>query len=370
MKFLRKLIFYGLFVFSPGILFSQSSPFYPSNWAVTYSDNFDYGHRNAEWEPLVGDSCPWGIQTFSSSSKYISGNGESGRSFLELKAYVENLGGILKNVSGGLVIPAKVWVSSTDHCTNADNPFFYGYYEIEARLTKGNQSMNNVGLWPAFWFAHGETIGQDCNTTTKYWYEEVDIFEPGACQVKDNMTAFHYWTIDDDNFPKTDDNIWDHPDHEYFFYDVDMFNWHRWGVEWLPDRLTFYYDGLPIHTCSARVPSHQKPSMYIDLQIQDGGCTSPRTAPNTFIGSLQVNYFRYYALQACSGSITEASGNGYNFSNWSNALSNVKDYCIFMNTSVASSSNIVIRASDYVEHKGDFTVPLGAEFEITPKPCN
>ncbi|MCF8404140.1 MAG: glycoside hydrolase family 16 protein [Bacteroidales bacterium] len=261
--------------------------------------------------------------------------------------------------------------STGEPCTNSENPFFYGYYEIDARVVKGDQSMDSVGLWPAFWWHHAEDTMQDCNPTSKFWSEEVDIFEPGACQVKYNKTAFHYWTLEDDDYsrdyPTKGANTWKGEGFEFLFYDVDMFNWHKWGVEWLPDRLTFYYDRMPIHTISARVPSHQKPSMYIDLQIQDGDCTSPRTVANTYLGSFQVDYFRYYGLQECGEPFIRY---GYLFLNWINSVSDIKEYCIFTNSSVGSNSNVVIRASDYVELRGSFLVPLGTVFEITPTPCN
>jgi beta-glucanase (GH16 family) len=410
MKRLRKSIFYGLFVFSPGnllsILFiqkkesnsngffdksfvfkpttivvflflsffhliplislSQSMPIDPSIWDITYSDDFN-GTRNSEWQTLTGVGI-WGDETFSSNTKYLTYGTEGSRQYLALKAYVDSDGGILKNFSAGISIPDKLGAP----CTNDENPFFYGYYEIEAKITKNDSlSMNNIGLWPAFWFCHGETIGQQCNTTNKYWYEEVDIFEPGACQVKNDSTYVHYWTINDDNFPMADDfsNTWLDTGYVGKLGNVDMFNWHTYGVEWLPNRLTFYRDRIPFHTCTKRVPSHQKPHLYIDLQIDQFGCTSPKTTANSFIGSFLVNYFKYYALPTCSGEITETQGDNYNFANWSNAITNVKKYCIFKNSSLPSNSNVVIRSSDYVELKSNFTVS-GAVLEIMPKPCN
>src|SRR5699024_5244808 len=105
--------------------------------------------------------------------------GESdNRHYLELKAYVEAESDSLRNVSSGIYIPTKVWDGNTN-IKNPQNHFYYGYYEIESRITKGGQSMEEIGLWPAFWFQHS---GKDDPEEGKYWYEEVDIFEPGACQ--------------------------------------------------------------------------------------------------------------------------------------------------------------------------------------------
>ena len=402
MKVFKRIIFYGLYVYSPGGLFSQSPandknwypkdsvrkdklkssflnttlvlfilivvplslfsqilPFDPSNWIVTFSDDFT-GSRNANWVPLEPIQ-PWGNQIFSSETKYLTYGSDGSRVYLDLRAYVENVNGTLTNTSAGIYFPCK----KTLPCTNPDNPFYYGYYEIEAKLTKGGQSLENNGLWPAFWFQHSESPDL-CISPGHYWYEEVDIFEPGSDYVYHDVNYFHYGTLLNDDNP---DVQWRGPGWEGIKENCDMFNWHRWGVEWLPDRLTFYYDGIPVHTCSERVPFHEKPQLFIDLQTDpDPRHLNPRTVQGTFVGSFRVNYFRYYELIECSGEITETLGDGYNFTGWSNDLSNVKRYCIFKNTSTASNSNVIIHSSN-VELKSNFTVPVGAVFEIQVTPC-
>lgn len=336
-------------------------PFSANNYVLAYSDEFN-GTMNPEWVPL-DPVQPWGIQTFSSNNKYLTFSSIYPRQFLELKAYVDYDGGVLKDISAGIAIPDKVW-NGTSSVINPDNPLYYGYYEIEARITKGTQKLDNIGLWPAFWFFDS---GYD-SLTSKYWVEEVDIFEPGACQVKDDYTAFHYWTLNDDSQPGSPANRWLDPEHECLFYNVDMFNWHRWGVEWLPDRLTYYYDGIPVHTIRKKVPSHDKPKLYLDLEV-DASCTNPTNQSNFFIGSFQINYFRYYTPATCSGVIDEIHGDGYNFTSWDNSINNVKVYCIFKNTSIPTGSTTIIRTSDYVELKENFTVPYGSTLEINPTHC-
>jgi beta-glucanase (GH16 family) len=355
---------------NPLISFSQVLPFDPSNWALPlFQEDFDET-KKPEWNILGIDTTEhWGSEKWQNSEKYITYGTEGTRNYLELKAYVENDNGTLKNYSAGLEILDK---KSPDLCTNIDNHFDYGYYEIESRLTKGAQSMQNIGLWPAFWFHHGEVIGQPCNQTSKYWTEEVDIFEPSACQIVEGKNYVHYWTLDKDYLPGSDANTWLGEGY-VGSKQVDMWSWHTYGLLWLPDRLVFYYDRVPFHICTARVPSHSKPRLFIDLQLMKdpaGNCTNLRTSAGTFIGSFQVNYFNYYALPICNGEISELTGNNYNFSNWSNSLSNVKKYCIFNNTSLTSTSNVIVRFNDSAELKTNFTVPKGAGFELMPKPCN
>jgi hypothetical protein len=259
---------------------------------------------------------------------------------------------------------------------NPDNQFYYGRYEIEARLTKGDQPLDSVGLWFAFWTYHGGRLPGG-----RYWYDEMDIFEPGACQVKNGKNLIHYWTLENEFENNNGSNAWEDPEHEDVI-DFEMFDtddpdeteWHVFAVEWLPDKLTYYFDDIPFHTVKKRIPSHEKPCLQINLNLKpdnDGrNCESPRTEDNFFLGSFQINYFKYYALPLpeCNGYITEASGDNYNFSSWDNSTSNIKKFCFFKNCSLSSSSDIVIRCGD-VELMSNFTIPLGAEFEIQPTPC-
>lgn len=338
--------------------FAQTS-FNPALWNLTYSDEFNSSTINPEWTYLQ-PSQPWGTQNFSSDPKYVSVASDGSRSFLNLRAYVENVSGTLKKVSGGLVIPDKIWDNTTwQTIPNPANPFSYGYYEIEAKLSIGSQGLANNGIWPAFWAQHsgGTAPGN-------YWYEEMDIFEPGACYVRDSRNVVHYWTLDNPNDPNS---RWGGTGFEGET-SVDMFTWHTYGLLWLPDRLVYYQDGQAFHTCTARVPAHEKPALFLDLQT-DGSCGAPNNSSNQFVGAFQINYFRYYTSKSCTASIDEITGNNYNFSGWVNSPANVKEYCRFKNTSIPASSNVQVFSED-VYLINDFEVPLGSSFEVVLEFCD
>jgi hypothetical protein len=342
-----------------GCYSSAQTSFNPALWNLTYYDEFNSPTINPEWNYLQPNQ-PWGTQTFSSDPKYVSVASDGTRSFLNLKAYVENVSGTLKKISGGLVIPDKVWDNTTwQTIENPVNPFFYGYYEIEAKLTIGAQGLANNSIWPAFWAQHsgGDSPGN-------YWYEEMDIFEPGACYVKDSRNVVHYWTLNNPNDPNTK---WNGEGFEGEA-SVNMQDWHTYGLLWMPDRIVYYQDGQPFHSCTGRVPSHQKPALFIDLQT-DGSCSVGNNSANQFVGAFQVNYFRYYTPKSCNAPITEIIGNNYNFTGWVNSPNNVREYCRFKNTTTPASSNIQVFSED-VYLISDFEVPAGSSFEVVPEYCD
>ena len=236
----------------------------------------------------------------------------------------------------------------------------YGYYEIEARVLQTPEIVS--GLWPAFWTIHG---GKPSQPTPNCWYEEIDIFEPANCQVRANKHHVGYWYRIDEN--DMNSSTVKEP---FTKHNVDMRLWHKYAIEWLPDRLIFYCDGESFFVIGngKRTPYHQNTNLFIDLQIdtiKPDWC--PPNIYNGILGYFDINYFRYYTLDCGNVVITEAQGNGYNFNNYTY---DVKKSCIFKNTRIPSSTNITIRATDFIELKENFEVPLGAELYLDVNPCD
>lgn len=75
--------------------------------------------------------------------------------------------------------------------------------------------------------------------------------------------------------------------------------WHRWGLRWTPESLTFYYDDVPIWSPAG--PISQR-SQYIVLSSEIWEAFAG-TIPTSGYGSrfstatkMQVDYVRVYAL--------------------------------------------------------------------------
>lgn len=103
----------------------------------------------------------------------------------------------------------------TTGVVSAKDEFQYGYFEGRIKVPPTTH-----GFWPAFWL-----------TTVEEWPPEIDIFEFFGAESKVWMT-YHY--EDSNGKQKVRDS------HEGTDFD-DRF--HRYGVEWRPDRIVWYIDG-------------------------------------------------------------------------------------------------------------------------------
>lgn len=154
-------------LFLPLSLIAQT-PLNDDSWEKvnSYSDNFNLS-KNSNWFELTGDEFKWGIEIFRTNE--VNFGSEGSMQYLKLEARAESG----TYYTGGIGIH------------ESESPFGYGYYEIEARLNP--QSGIQTGFWPAFWTIKGWKSGPP------YWYEEIDIFEPNACEVLDGTHQVGFW---------------------------------------------------------------------------------------------------------------------------------------------------------------------------------
>jgi len=342
---MKNLLIYLLLINIYGVM--AQTPQTDLHWTLnsTFSDEFN-GVRKNIWQDMSGPSI-WGSETFLPQN--IQYGIEGNRSFLRLVAEIINgvpfTGGIGTGYSNGYL------------------GLGYGYYEIEARVLETPDIVS--GIWPAFWTIHAS------KNPPPYWYEEIDIFEPANCSVRNNEHRVKYHHPIDENYP-IDYNFPDNWKKELgVINNVDMSLWHKYAVEWLPERLTFYLDDEAFFELNQKkgenTPSHENTNVKIDLQtdrFETGWC--PPSISNGILGYYDINYFRYYQLRCGNEIITESQGNGYDFNNF---IFNVKKSCIFKNTSIPVGTNISIRATDFIELKENFEVPLGAELFLDVNPC-
>ena len=73
---------------------------------------------------------------------------------------------------------------------------------------------------------------------------------------------------------------------------VDATQWHNWAVEWTPDHITTFVDGVPWFTTTSAVVQPPGP-MHLCIQLdwfpEEGNSTSTVT-PST----MNVDWVRYY----------------------------------------------------------------------------
>ena len=299
------------------------------------SDEFD-GFKKNIWKEFSGLEMLGSAFPLSDNIQY--GN-DNGRDFLRFFANVEN-GNIY---SGGLVMGPGF---------NGIYGLGYGYYEVEARVL---QTPNIVsGIYPAFWMQQGN------NGIYPYWYEELDIFEVNNCEVRTNKHHVHYWYYPDEYTPK---EVYT----DFTKYNVDMSQWHKYAVEWLPERVTFYLDNeafFVIGNEHPKLPWHQNTSLRLGLAIDNPAWCYPYITINRILGYYDVNYFRYHQLKYdCKTVVTQIS----NFNTYDYAVK--KSISLNGTTTIPANANITLRATDYIELQPGFSVDTGRVLYLDITPC-
>jgi beta-glucanase (GH16 family) len=147
----------------------------------------------------------------------------------------------------------------------------YGRWEFRARTDKGRGFGSAILLWP-----DSERFPDD---------GEIDIMEVPS-QTRDRA---HFIT----HFAGPNDS-----DKVYGSYAEDDFSqWHTFALDWLPDRLVFYIDGVERFRVTDRNIIPKKP-MHLCIQFDQGPkkdwiAAPDATTPASF--ALQVDWVRVYA---------------------------------------------------------------------------
>lgn len=170
---------------------------------------------------------------------------------------------------------------------DTDRKFYqkYGYVEMEAKLPRGR------GVWPAFWLlAHpGERrpeidimeaypAGEGWGYVDKHGMHRPNVYGTTVWIDKDRQTSMKMNEV--------------HTDLSADF--------HKYGVKWEPARLTFYFDGKPVHTVEE---VRMGDPMYILLDLWFGSAagdpddTTPQGKSNAF----EVKYVRAWQFRHVPG---------------------------------------------------------------------
>ena len=150
----------------------------------------------------------------------------------------------------------------------------YGYFEARLRWDVVK------GAWPAFWLIPVEdATGQDIYNGTKE-SGEIDIFEGQGDHPHVFYGTIHDWV-----------NLRDHANKNNFFAlpgNVDLSQFHTYGLLWTPGKVTWYLDNQPLH--SESTPAiFDRQDFFLVLTMQEGddwkagnlsGVTAPRMTLN------------------------------------------------------------------------------------------
>jgi beta-glucanase (GH16 family) len=241
------------------------------NWTMVFGDDFNNGHIDLnKWVPCYW----WDNQGCTNAGNnelewYLPNNIIFNPDSIVLVAKPQNL-----RATDGKTYPYSSGMITTGRDSN--NPaapvkfsYQYGYSEIHARVPKGK------GIWPAFWMLPAnndalpeidvmEIIGDDpqtVNMTLHYQQSKGSVIKEG-----------YAWTGNADL----------------------SLDWHTYGVDWEPDFIAWYVDGVVRwrYTNKAHIPAEP---MYLLLNLAVGGdWPGNPDQTTTFPSEFQIDYLRVW----------------------------------------------------------------------------
>ncbi|MFN4846428.1 MAG: family 16 glycosylhydrolase [Rhodoluna sp.] len=248
-------------------------------WSDEFNDTAGSGPNSTDWTIDLGDGCNkppgcgWGNnESQSYAACAIKHNGSS------LIITASTPAGEANCTSN------RTWTSGK-MITKGKRNFTYGYFESRMKMPSGG------GAWPAFWL-----LGSNIDTLPWPRSGEIDIMEYTGNVPNRTTSAAHYAN----SFGS----------HEYkagaYNNSLALYNdYHTYGMLWLPNELTFYFNGREIFrltkndTGLARWPfgpssTGVDPKMYVIFNLAMGGNYGGGIESGLTKAQLGIDYVRYY----------------------------------------------------------------------------
>lgn len=155
--------------------------------------------------------------------------------------------------------------------------FLYGYFEAELKLM-------NAPWVSGFWMTHG----------TKEWWTEIDICEnaPGLSYNRHDLNSnIHVFRA-----PKDKGNVKKHFSRtkKYYFPEELQADYHTWGLEWTPDFIRFYIDGILFREAKN---THWHQPLEVNFNCESNKWFGALPDDNRLDGEFHVKYFRAWKFK-------------------------------------------------------------------------
>ena len=191
--------------------------------------------------------------------------------------------------------PSQTWGASYTSGVITTNHSFsqlYGYFEMRAELPQG------AGMWPAFWMLPQVHV----------WPPELDPLEafgaagPGG---DGGAYSFHNGRVATDG----GQGAWNSTNGANLYTQFNTF-----GVDWEPDTLTFYFNGVPYAVMPT--PAGFDQPMYLLANLAVGGNWAG--APLGESADLKIDYIRAFSNDGANPAVVQQAisspdGRGYDF---------------------------------------------------------
>jgi LysM repeat protein len=219
----------------------------PGTWRLIFDDEFEGSALDSS---VWNTAFPWGsTSTTTPSLIYRPQNVAVADGALQLTARKETALGY--PYTSGIVTTYKKF------------SYQYGFLEIRALVPGGR------GLWPAFWSL--PTNGQ----TTP----EIDTMEILGGSPTSAQLHYHYGQGVDSGVEARGPDFTD--------------GWHTFAVDWEPDAITWYIDGVQQNTFTKK-PAIAAVPMYLIANLQVGGWPGRPDGTTPFPATYQIDYVRVW----------------------------------------------------------------------------
>ncbi len=124
-----------------------------------------------------------------------------------------------------------------------------GYFEARMRFDPTQASAIASHGWPSFW----SWSKQHLDGTSTDRAAEIDFFEayhaPGQQSPQEYVGTLHHWETGKPN-PRDSGGSYANSPSISAITGVDFRTWHRYGCLWQPGKVTWFFDGKPLHSVS------------------------------------------------------------------------------------------------------------------------
>jgi len=233
--------------------------------------------------------------------------------------------------------------------------FHYGYFEIRCKLPELSSSYyTGKGFGPNFWMWPNPP---DSYSNTPVSWSEIDIYE------FDGETNKHTCNV---HYEDTWTSHWSLRTNSQFDFDVNFNSYHTFACEWTPNYINFYFDDKLVRSTNTQYVNDLIPmNICVDINVPASNFGKNFVSNSLFPYTYEVDYVRMYSLKMDCNTVVNQSN--FNFSNFDYAVK--KSYTL-SNTTVPQNTKVTLRATDYFELKGEFTVPYGSELILAPTACH
>lgn len=378
MKRFKILILF--WVLSVGGLYSQ--PLYDQNWNTTtlhFSDNFNpprsnwsFNHwmdslQDNKWKAHLNGDVTHGTSErqvyqkenaiFNSSDSTMRLRAEYAGELLDTSEYDIPLNGVKYPNHGPIYYRSGAITIGQSQKEDTK----YGYFEIRCKLPV------NCGAFPAFWLV-------DCSN---YNYREIDVFEYSMWITEKGGVYGSPRYFEGQIYYYNGSKPSNTPDYTYgqFGYHIptsvpDLTNWHKYGMEWSPKIVKWYFDDNLIASFMGDSVPSMSMKVIVNNAVDNNATLGGVPMTSGFPEEMTIDYVKIYKLKS--------GGCGVNKTIESQDIFNSFDFKIYKTITIGGTGNtiniptnskVVFRAIDGITINGTFNLPVGSNLVLITHAC-